>query len=174
MRTLRDLNMSKLVADDLPIFLGLVEDVFPSQKVERASFLTLQEALLQVIGLVGDSWWTVARVGNGEVLRHALFFTLAQVIKERGLQAHPTWLDKCVQLYEVNAVRHGIMVVGPSCTGKSTMIACLAAALTLMGTKTVVWKMNPKATTAAQMFGRLDTATGMREMVQGWCIAEFV
>ncbi|KDD75755.1 hydrolytic ATP binding site of dynein motor region D1, partial [Helicosporidium sp. ATCC 50920] len=129
MRTLRDLNMSKLVADDLPIFLGLVEDVFPSQKVERASFLTLQEALLQVI-------------------------------KERGLQAHPTWLDKCVQLYEVNAVRHGIMVVGPSCTGKSTMIACLAAALTLMGTKTVVWKMNPKATTAAQMFGRLDTATG--------------
>ena len=35
-----------------------------------------------------------------------------------------------------------------------------AEALTSIGQKTVVWKMNPKSITAEQMFGKLDAATG--------------
>ena len=67
-----------------------------------------------------------------------------QVIAERNLQPHPSWLNKCIQLYETSLVRHGIMLVGPPGTGKSTMMDCLAAALTEMGQKTVIWRMNPK------------------------------
>ena len=52
------------------------------------------------------------------------------------------------------------MVVGPSGTGKTTMCECLAAALTELGTKHVLWRMNPKAITAPQMFGKMDTTTG--------------
>ena len=57
-------------------------------------------------------------------------------------------------------MRHGIMLVGPAGSGKSAICECLAAALTELGTKHVIWRMNPKAITAPQMFGRMDAATG--------------
>jgi polynucleotide 5'-kinase involved in rRNA processing len=69
-----------------------------------------------------------------------------QVVAERGLQAYPAWMNKCIQLYETYLVRHGIMLVGPSGSGKTTIMECLAAALTELGTKTVLWRMNPKVT----------------------------
>lgn len=79
---------------------------------------------------------------------------LKNAVNQRNLQQHPTWLNKCIQLYETYLVRHGIMVVGPSGGGKSSILECLAAALTELGTKHVIWRMNPKAITAPQMFGR--------------------
>lgn len=67
------------------------------------------------------------------------------------LQVHPTWMNKCIQLYETYLVRHGIMLVGPSGSGKTAICECLAAALTELGTKHVIWRMNPKAITAPQV-----------------------
>ncbi len=32
MRTLRDMNLSKLVADDVELFISLLHDIFPNQK----------------------------------------------------------------------------------------------------------------------------------------------
>jgi energy-coupling factor transporter ATP-binding protein EcfA2 len=57
-------------------------------------------------------------------------------------------------------VRHGIMLVGPSGGGKTAIMEVLAGALTELGTKHVIWRMNPKAITAPQMFGRMDATTG--------------
>lgn len=79
---------------------------------------------------------------------------LQNAVNQRNLQQHSTWLNKCIQLYETYLVRHGIMVVGPAGGGKSSILECLAAALTELGTKHVIWRMNPKAITAPQMFGR--------------------
>jgi len=129
MRTLRDMNMSKFVAEDVPLFLSLIDDLFPGLKADRASFPELTASL-------------------------------EKVVVSKGLQLHPSWLNKCIQLYETYLVRHGIMLVGPSGGGKTAIAECLAGALTDMGTKHVIWKMNPKAITAPQMFGRMDAATG--------------
>ncbi|KIZ06068.1 Dynein gamma chain, flagellar outer arm [Monoraphidium neglectum] len=129
MRTLRDMNMSKYVAEDVPLFMSLIDDLFPGLKAERASFPEVSKAL-------------------------------EKVALEKGLQLHGPWLNKCIQLYETYLVRHGIMLVGPSGGGKSAIMECLAAALTELGTKHVIWRMNPKAITAPQMFGRMDPTTG--------------
>ncbi|KAI3432720.1 hypothetical protein D9Q98_004263 [Chlorella vulgaris] len=129
MRTLRDMNMSKFVAEDVPLFLALVDDLFPGTRAERSQYPEVMAAL-------------------------------EKVVAERGLQPHPSWLQKAMELYETYLVRHGIMVVGPAGAGKTQLIECLAAALTELGTKHVTWRMNPKAITVPQMFGRLDAATG--------------
>ena len=129
MRTLRDMNMSKFVAEDVTLFLSLIDDIFPGTKADKATFPDVEAAM-------------------------------AKVATAKGLQLHPTWLSKCVQLYETYQVRHGIMLVGPTGAGKTAIAETLAGALTELGTKHVIWKMNPKAVTAPQMFGRMDAATG--------------
>ncbi len=113
----------------MPLFLSLIDDLFPGVKADKATFPEVEAAM-------------------------------ERQVKERGLQAHPSWMSKCVQLYETYQVRHGIMVVGPTGSGKSTIMDVLAGALTDLGQKHVIWRMNPKSITAPQMFGRLDAATG--------------
>ena len=129
MRTLRDMNMSKMVAEDVPLFLSLLDDLFVGLKAPRAEFPDVYAALC----------------------------TSAE---NRGLQKHESWLNKCIQLYETCLVRHGIMLVGPAGAGKSSIIQCLADALSVLEGKHLVWRMNPKAITANQMFGKLDSTSG--------------
>ncbi len=68
-----------------------------------------------------------------------------------------TWMLKCLQLHEATVVRHGIMLIGPPVSGKSTMISTLAAALSAQYKRLHrVVVMNPKAVSAEQMFGECD------------------
>ena len=48
MRCLRDMNMSKFVAEDVPLFLSLIDDLFPALKADRASFPDISAALEKV------------------------------------------------------------------------------------------------------------------------------
>lgn len=49
MRTLRDMNMSKFVAEDVPLFMSLIKDLFPGLEAERASFPDVEKALHEQI-----------------------------------------------------------------------------------------------------------------------------
>ncbi|OEH76364.1 dynein gamma flagellar outer [Cyclospora cayetanensis] len=126
MRTLRDMNLSKLVADDVPLFLSLLNDIFPRQaSPPKKAYQEVESAVMQELQM-------------------------------RMLVRTDEFLIKIMQLYETSVVRHGFMLVGSSCSGKTTILNTLAAALTATGQPTRIVTMNPKAITAQQMYGVKD------------------
>lgn len=135
MRALKDMNMPKFVHEDVSLFRGLLEDLFPGMEISSGS-------------------------------QQGFTDTIKAKIRENNLQIVEKQVSKIVQLYETMETRHATMVVGPTGSGKTTVINGLRDALTIPKVRTVqIYMMNPKAQTLIELYGDMDKQT--REYTDG-------
>lgn len=125
MRSLRDMNLSKLVFDDIALFEGLLKDIFPRQtSVEKQVYVDVESKIPIMLK------------------------------KKPELISRPEFTLKIIQLYETSLVRHGFMLVGPTSSGKTTIMTILTESLSECGERPYrITRMNPKAITEKEMYG---------------------
>ncbi|KAF5272727.1 hypothetical protein FQA39_LY07754 [Lamprigera yunnana] len=85
-----------------------------------------------------------------------------------GMQIEASTIKKVIQLYDTMVVRWGVMLVGPTGGGKSTILNTLKLSLELMHAKEIVhqhyvpvhtYHLNPKAVTAGELYGEVNPFT---------------
>jgi dynein heavy chain len=104
----------------------------------------------------------------------ALMDSLRRVVRDQKRQNVEVFLHKCIQLYDVTILRHGLMLVGPTGSGKTCAFLGLQAAMThicqqqnkghyqeFQPTQKVYTHIcNPKSITMDQLYGAYDRNTG--------------
>jgi dynein heavy chain len=98
-RTLRDMNLSKFVAQDQPLFASLIRDIFPKQTNIPTKTYKIVEDEVKIL------------------------------CNRFNLKDVKAWNIKIIQLYETSLVRHGFMLVGAAGCGKTTIMNVLTEAL---------------------------------------------
>eukprot|EP00392_Amoebophrya_sp_AT5.2_P001969 g1974.t1 len=101
---MRDANVPKFLADDLPLFEAIVQDLFPGLEIPAMHQPKLKQAVVSVLSSSGSS----------------------------GLQVVESQVEKVIQLYETCHVRFGIALVGQTLGGKSTCYKTLAKSLNFL------------------------------------------
>jgi len=136
-RALRDSNLPKFLYDDVPLFMAIIQDLFPGVEIPNVDYGRLQTSV-------------------------------ETALRKEGLQPVPTYVAKIIQLYETMLVRHGVMVVGLTLTGKSRCQNALADALSQLrrdGEESPHYEvtrqhtLNPKSVTMGELYGEVNPVT---------------
>ncbi|ETM34531.1 hypothetical protein L914_18397 [Phytophthora nicotianae] len=85
---------------------------------------------------------------------------IVELAKKNNFVAYDQWVEKALQLYQVMQLRHGVMLVGASGTGKSSAWRVLMNAMELVdGVKGEAHVIDPKALSKEHLYGVLDNTT---------------
>jgi len=137
MRTLRDMNLSKFVAEDVPLFLALIDDLFPGLKAEKMQHEKVEPAVMKAIlelNLQQHTAWInkIIQVFEMSLVRHSL------------MACGPSGVGKSRIVETLQKALMGIQV------GPDELVD------PMIGQPHREVQMNPKAITSPQMFGNLD------------------
>ena len=102
MRTVRDMNLSKFVAEDVPLFLSLIADTFPGLKADKARYLDVEKAIANQIkeqGLQHHEDWVdkVVQLYETYLVRHGIM-----VVGPAGCGKTKIWNTLAKALTELN------------------------------------------------------------------------
>lgn len=126
----------KLVAEDIPLLYSLLTDVFPGVQYHPGEMKALR----------------------GEIRKVCEEMNLVYGEKE-GELGH-LWVEKVLQLYQITCIHHGLMMVGPSGSGKSKAWEVLLSALErLEGVEGVAHVIDPKSISKDSLYGYMDPNT---------------
>ncbi|CAM39839.2 putative dynein heavy chain [Leishmania braziliensis MHOM/BR/75/M2904] len=132
-----DSNVPKFVAEDIPLFRGIMQDLFPGVSFPERGYPELLPAIQHIMA-------------------------------EKKLVDASQWVKRGIQFYETLIVRHGVMLVGVTGTGKTEARQCIAEALTSLSVAGSANKMarpvtefviNPKSVMLHELYGQLDVNT---------------
>ncbi|KAI9356982.1 dynein heavy chain and region D6 of dynein motor-domain-containing protein [Zopfochytrium polystomum] len=133
--SMRDNNVPKLTAEDTPLFIAMLSDLFPGVEpivVDYSEF----KAVLQ------------------------------EQMKLENLQFAEVTIQKTIQLYETKLSRHGVMVVGSTGCGKSTVWKLLQSSLNQLSkskpesyVSVKSYPLNPKAFSQGELYGEVNVST---------------
>uniref|UniRef100_A0A8C2LLZ8 Dynein axonemal heavy chain 17 n=1 Tax=Cricetulus griseus TaxID=10029 RepID=A0A8C2LLZ8_CRIGR len=157
MRALRDFNIPKIVTDDLPVFMGLIGDLFPALDVPRKRDLNFEKIIKQSIielKLQAEDSFVLKVVQLEELLqvRHSVF-----VIGNAGSGKS----QACHQRLEGCPMRTVCAVDAESVNDPHLcqVLKSLNKTYQNMKRKPVAVDLDPKAVTCDELFGIINPAT---------------
>ncbi|XP_063079957.1 dynein axonemal heavy chain 6-like [Engraulis encrasicolus] len=138
---LQEFNLPKLIPEDVPLFQGIMHDLFPEVVAPKAVHPQLENAITKAIDAL-------------------------------GLQRCPIQAEKVTQLYSQILAHTGVMLVGPTGGGKTTIRLILQHALEIMPAfmhrSSFLWgnelymdcfTINPKCVELGELFGQMNPNT---------------
>ncbi|XP_055022499.1 LOW QUALITY PROTEIN: dynein axonemal heavy chain 6-like [Boleophthalmus pectinirostris] len=148
------------LSEDVVLIRALRDSNLPKPK-----FLTDDAVLFG--GILSDLFPGVSIPEHDYGVLHS---TIVECLVKGNLQPLPAMTKKVIQLYETMLVRHGVMLVGPTGGGKTTVYTILANTLeTLYNSEyketnpfyqpVKTYVLNPKSVTMGELYGEMNNLT---------------
>jgi dynein heavy chain, axonemal len=152
LRGLRDINVPKFLAPDLPLFHGIIADLFPGVAPPPVDYSALTAALAAACAAATPTaiqpvqpFLAKVRMRRRALQRVPVASPCTALSGRHSLppstQAAPCAAARghrtcartqAIQLYETTLVRHGLMLVGATMAGKTCAYRALAEAMTAL------------------------------------------